>query len=304
MKIYKDDYFNWFFQYPKQQQPNLEVTQYGGLAGDSTKAENVAIRKQKRKRIRVKICNGYGWYTNLVGQVVTVKQSDLSYSKYVLISNAKNNPLKYLRHEDCEVVTHNTEEDRLEDKNVDERIAKLNSKITEQTIEIAELVDNLDDTHRLVEQYQDWFQKSESQLEENIEDLNKQVQRLKASNVNSVDTHETGGRDPHVAHHNAIIVTGCNDHIYLAYNKACCIFPTVSEILPVQSRHFTSFFIPPDGTIKGRSVVSDFDKQRNRFFKWLVKQRYSDGSYPIQWVEVEYGCYESYAEIVRSSNIE
>lgn len=101
----------------------------------------------------------------------------------------------------------------------------------------------------------------------------------------------------------AIIVTGYyGDHIEEAHAIAEEIFDVgrffpfadaeatlVSPIIDSMVNSVRTFFVAPDGSKEGWSTSDTGDACREEFIKWLRKQRYDDGSSPLQWVEVQYG---------------
>lgn len=92
--------------------------------------------------------------------------------------------------------------------------------------------------------------------------------------------------------HHAIVVTGTyEDWAERAHKMACSIFPAaqVSQLSPVVVNGTRSFCVFPDGSKEGWEASTRGDEERDTFIRWLVAQRYDDGSSPLCWAEVNYG---------------
>lgn len=83
-----------------------------------------------------------------------------------------------------------------------------------------------------------------------------------------------------------------------AHKKAASIFPHVSEMVPHIANGGASFLVPPDGSKAGWEDSNKGDERREQYVEWLGKQRYSDGSTSLRWVEVMYADDERRAAIV------
>lgn len=94
----------------------------------------------------------------------------------------------------------------------------------------------------------------------------------------------------YVVHH-AIVVTGIlyGGHMERAHEEASRVFSWVSPICPETVNGTVAFFIPPDGSKEGWDASNDGDDRRAAFIEWMDTQRFSDGSCPLDWVEIEYG---------------
>lgn len=104
----------------------------------------------------------------------------------------------------------------------------------------------------------------------------------------------------YISHH-AIVVTGTyGDHVERAHQKAIEIFDEVavggyfsrtlvSPLSEVSINSTQSFCVFPDGSKEGWEMSDEGDTARARFIKWLIAQRYDDGSSPLAWVHVQYG---------------
>lgn len=63
---------------------------------------------------------------------------------------------------------------------------------------------------------------------------------------------------------------------------------------------YCSILIAPDGSKEGWGDSAEGDARREAFKAWLRRQGHSDGSSPLEWVEVSYGCDDRSAAIVDS----
>ena len=103
---------------------------------------------------------------------------------------------------------------------------------------------------------------------------------------------------------NAIIVTGYyGEYIDNAHKRAKKIFgEQVSEITPEATNGARSFFVAPDGSKEGWKESNIGDENREAFVKYLENRRYSDGSSPLNLVEVQYGDDELETKIINDSD--
>lgn len=101
-------------------------------------------------------------------------------------------------------------------------------------------------------------------------------------------------------HHHAILVTGWDESLDKAYQKAAEIFPWVSPISPEGVNSYRSFFIPPDGSKEGWEDSDKGDARRKAFFKFLGEQE----RFFVEVVLVGYGEYgftcDSLEEVLKS----
>lgn len=94
-----------------------------------------------------------------------------------------------------------------------------------------------------------------------------------------------------IAHH-TIIVTGCyGDWLARAHAQALDLFDEdqVSPVSKAVTNGYQSFAVFPDGSKEGWAESDYGDEERGEFVAWLERQKYSDGSSPLAWVEVNYG---------------
>lgn len=99
--------------------------------------------------------------------------------------------------------------------------------------------------------------------------------------------------------HNAIVVTSWDDEVIIkAYQKAaelgCLVTGTVIDT--VNAYH--SFLIAPDGSKEGWAESDEGDTRRAQFREWTRTVRHSDGSSPLEWVEVDYGSDDADPDVV------
>jgi len=104
-------------------------------------------------------------------------------------------------------------------------------------------------------------------------------------------------------HHHAIVVTSYgDDRTEQAHAEAKRIGCLVSDVVVALTNGFSTFMVGPDGSKEDWKESDKGDEQRARFIKWLLAQRFSDGSSPYSWAEIAYGEEEGGpAEIVNSS---
>lgn len=91
--------------------------------------------------------------------------------------------------------------------------------------------------------------------------------------------------------HHAIIVTGrSGDFIEQARQKACQLLGmVVSPVLDSVINSYQTILIAPDGSKEGWEESDAGDQRRDQFIAFLKSLRYSDGSSPLSWCEVQYG---------------
>lgn len=63
----------------------------------------------------------------------------------------------------------------------------------------------------------------------------------------------------------------------------------VSELAHSPINSYYSFTIFPDGSKEGWDVSDAGDEARGQLIAWMKTHRFSDGSSPFAWVEVQYG---------------
>lgn len=97
--------------------------------------------------------------------------------------------------------------------------------------------------------------------------------------------------------HHAIIITSFNQGLLAdAHERACEIFPFVSDILPSIVNNYDSFFIPPDGSKEFWTDSEKGNERRALFINWINEQSYEDGSNCLEFIEVAYGSSIPYQE--------
>lgn len=103
--------------------------------------------------------------------------------------------------------------------------------------------------------------------------------------------------------HHAILVTSYKDErINAAREKALSFGLACSEIIPSRTNVYFSFFVAPDGSKEGWPDSDEGDAKRDLFINWLNSYRFSDGSSPLDWVEVQYGDEGGEQEVLRSDS--
>lgn len=107
--------------------------------------------------------------------------------------------------------------------------------------------------------------------------------------------------------HHAIIVTcgyfAKEDNFKHLYKMAKQLFEEhCSDLIPSQMNGYTTFIIAPDGSKEGWETSENYDWKREEFIKILEQYRYSDGSGPLKWVEVQYGDDDGITKIVHHSD--
>lgn len=106
----------------------------------------------------------------------------------------------------------------------------------------------------------------------------------------------------YMRHHAIIVSSYDDDRIIKAREIAVDIGLPVTGVQVTQvNRHYT-FVVTPDGSQEGWDHSIEFDDKRNRFVRWLRRQRFKDGSSPFNWVEVQYGDDDLDTKTIRSSD--
>ena len=104
--------------------------------------------------------------------------------------------------------------------------------------------------------------------------------------------------------HHAIIVTSVDRKLLTkAYKKAFDIFDWISPMSPDMINGWASFFIPPDGSSEGWQQSTDGDNKREKFIKWIEKQRDKDGTTSLDYCEVQYGGDSTDDKVLQSTNV-
>ena len=107
----------------------------------------------------------------------------------------------------------------------------------------------------------------------------------------------------YMRHHASIVTTGdYDDALKKAREVAAGIFPWVSPVSPKAISGYRSFFIPPDGSKEGWGESDAGDEQRDRFVAYMLSTRYTDGSGPLDWAEIQYGDGDRKTLVVRHSD--
>lgn len=103
--------------------------------------------------------------------------------------------------------------------------------------------------------------------------------------------------------HHAIIVTSYSDeYVNKAKEKALSLDLICTEIIHSKVNDYYTFFIAPDGSKEFWDESDLGDKKRDLFVEWLNRNRYEDGSSPLDWVEVQYGDENGVQKVLRSSS--
>jgi hypothetical protein len=105
--------------------------------------------------------------------------------------------------------------------------------------------------------------------------------------------------------HHAIVVTSWNSGMLeMAHSKAKEIFQQVAPITPETVNGYVSFLIAPDGSKEGWDHSDTGDRCRDEFIAWLDSQRYEDNSTSLQYVEIQFGDDNGFADILRHDDDE
>ena len=104
----------------------------------------------------------------------------------------------------------------------------------------------------------------------------------------------------------AIIITTHDPSLMVqAEAVALRLFLYVAPVTPVM-RHpvngSASFAILPDGSKEWWDHSNRGDEARTDLIRWMNEQRYSDGSSPFDWVEVQYGDDNGETIVIRHSD--
>jgi hypothetical protein len=93
--------------------------------------------------------------------------------------------------------------------------------------------------------------------------------------------------------HNAILVTSWSEPLVAeAQAEASRLFDGIAPVTPVMRTSvngYHSFAVLPDGSKEGWDHSKKGDEARTELLRWMNERRYSDGSSPLDWVEVQYG---------------
>ncbi len=104
--------------------------------------------------------------------------------------------------------------------------------------------------------------------------------------------------------HHAIVVTTDYDQNRLeqlrdfALGLDCVVSPIVDSI----TNGYCSFCVFPDGSKEGWSRSGDGDDARSALISRIESHKYSDGSSPFSWAEIQYGDDHGDNKILRSSS--
>lgn len=111
--------------------------------------------------------------------------------------------------------------------------------------------------------------------------------------------------------HHAVIVTSMHDELLdEARSKAIEFFEEkdmvqlVSPIVFGVMNGYRSFLVAPDGSKEHWEHSDRAEQARIAFVGWLAKQRYNDGSSPIEWVEVQFADDYARPKILRADDEE
>lgn len=80
------------------------------------------------------------------------------------------------------------------------------------------------------------------------------------------------------------------------------IFRNVSNVTPETTNGYRAFLVPPDGSKEGWDESERGDERRAQFVKWLRSYSYSDGSSPLDWIEVQFGGDDDDANIINHNH--
>lgn len=117
--------------------------------------------------------------------------------------------------------------------------------------------------------------------------------------------------------HNAIICTGECHEISIDHKKAMELFEgKVTNIVEAVTNSYSSFMIVPDGSKEGYDTSDEWDNKREEYINYLESynleklkdcdginyNKYDSLSSYINYVEIEYGGFDSTVEILKSNN--
>lgn len=102
----------------------------------------------------------------------------------------------------------------------------------------------------------------------------------------------------HVVHH-AIVITSWDEKPLMQVYQTCAnVGAQVTEIVRSRMNGYSTFVVTPDGSKSGWDEDAVGDAQREAIIAVCRKQRYEDGSSPLEWVEVSYGNDDNEAQVV------
>ncbi len=108
-----------------------------------------------------------------------------------------------------------------------------------------------------------------------------------------------------VIRHHAIVITASQpDMLFACYAEAQGLGCQISNIVASCDGHYMSFLVAPDGSSERDEQSHEEDTHRDRLIRWMDQRRYSDGSCPFDWVEVQYGDDHRQTRVVRHSDEE
>ena len=93
----------------------------------------------------------------------------------------------------------------------------------------------------------------------------------------------------YMRHHAIVITTWDRESAENVAAYAKELGCTQSEMVESPVNGYFTLLIAPDGSKEGWNHSELGDTQRAELIQWLDAQRYSDGSSPFDWVEVQYG---------------
>jgi hypothetical protein len=106
--------------------------------------------------------------------------------------------------------------------------------------------------------------------------------------------------------HHAILITSWDDQIAAkAHAEATRLFDDIAPVTPVMHASvngYYSFAVLPDGSQEGWNHSKEGDEARTDLIRWMNAQRYSDGSSPLDWAEVQYGDDNNVSVVTRHSD--
>ena len=106
----------------------------------------------------------------------------------------------------------------------------------------------------------------------------------------------------YMRHHAIVVTTYSASHIADAHVKATALGLNPTPIQESAINTYVSFAVLPDGSKEGWDESDTGDTRRDAFIAWMNAQRFSDGSSPLDWAEVQYGDDEGETCITRHSD--
>ena len=103
----------------------------------------------------------------------------------------------------------------------------------------------------------------------------------------------------YMRHHAIVVTCSYGDHLKKAHAEATRLDMRPSPVIDSHINGEQSFLVPPDGSKEGWGESSDGDERRNTFVEYMNRQRYGDGSGPLDWAEVMYGDDNGECDVVR-----